>query len=734
MSSRAADDRPRPVERNVAMMVTRRCNMTCAHCSVESGPDIAGEPTEDELVDWVRQAAVAGVETIRFTGGEPMLRSPIVLKLVRECTRLGMSSAITTNGFWGRTPARANGHLRALARAGLRGLTVSYDAYHADFQGPEPALHIAQAADALSLPMNLNALRGAGDVDLAPITRRLGPAGSARLRVYDLQPVGRARGLPANPDGDTTGFCTACSFPMVTDDGRLLACPGPAYFEAPGSPLVVGSLRTEPLGRLLERHRQDAILDVIRTSGPAGLRDELQRTPGFENFPFRPRYSGICDLCLHVTSSPEAVSALRERLSGPEAAAVRAAVSRVIDGNQRGGELTFSHINGPAAARVFFGALSRGAFEADAVRVLRHAHLDWRRLATYLAGCGLTRPFGRLLAEPPVTTWAPAFFMKELAQRALSDALREIVQREAIAEVADALGELGGRGVLLKGAALLVRAPEGRAPRATSDVDVLVNPGLAVELRRRLVDRGASGVRDGGPSTNHHLEPIFWRGVPVEIHTRIMPAVWRLPERDMLATARPLPGSGALATLGPEASALHAAVHLSASFFSFGLKTAWDLIQAVQDEAAFDWERLAAWADGSGAPRAFWVPVRVLTSGLDLPVPAAFLERAPVDAGARRAEAVAWRRVFQASEGLFDLDALTKTGLMLLLQDDWKGRARYLGSAVWWRTSRPTTWAAAVRRARRADVFGQAWRQYRRYRRVVSGMPRADVRPPRISS
>jgi hypothetical protein len=63
---------------------------------------------------------------------------------------------------------------------------------------------------------------------------------------------------------------------------------------------------------------------------------------------------------------------------------------------------------------------------------------------------------------------------------------------------------------------------------------------------------------------------------------------------------------------------------------------------------------------------------------------------------------------------------------MLLLNDGWSGRLRYLQAVVGWRGRRPSTWGDAVARARRASVFRQAWRQYRRYRRAVAG---AGLRP-----
>jgi hypothetical protein len=269
--------------------------------------------------------------------------------------------------------------------------------------------------------------------------------------------------------------------------------------------------------------------------------------------------------------------------------------------------------------------------------------------------------------------------------------------------------------------------PAGRLPRATSDVDILVDPDLALRLRDRLLEQGFAGAPGAGASTFQHLEPITFQGVAVEIHTRLMPDFWGLPERAMIDDARPLGGSSVLWTLSPEGLLLHAGMHTSASFFSFGLKTAWDVLNVLRSSASVDWDRLAAWALSTGSPRGFWTPMRLLSAELGLPVPPTFLSRAPVGPGARRIETIARHRLFRATEGIFDLDVLTKAGMMLLLQDSLRGRLRYLTAKLLWRGEHPATWGAAARRARHADVLRQAWRQYRRYRQAMArsmAMPR----------
>jgi hypothetical protein len=77
--------------------------------------------------------------------------------------------------------------------------------------------------------------------------------------------------------------------------------------------------------------------------------------------------------------------------------------------------------------------------------------------------------------------------------------------------------------------------------RATSDVDILVDPDLAPQLRAHLLTQGFSGAPAGAHAAVQHLEPISRQGVIVEIHTRIMPRSWGLPEREVLAEAPELP-------------------------------------------------------------------------------------------------------------------------------------------------------------------------------------------------
>src|SRR5574342_657843 len=501
----------------LSLMVTRRCNMQCGHCSVESGPGVKTEPSEADLLRYVREAAAARVPAIRLTGGEPMLRPAVVLRLVAECRRHDISVGMTTNGLWGGSPTAARRQLRSLRRAGLTALTVSYDRYHAPYKSLEAAVHIVRAAAEVQMDVNINVVRAASDEELAEVAGRFAGFPNARLRFYDLQRVGRARELPAaSLRAETGGFCSGCAFPQVTDDGRLIACSGPSYFSPLTSPLQVGSLAGATLGTLLDRHRLDPILDTIRTFGPNRLREELTALPGFERFPFRARYLGMCDLCLHVNSDPAAVAALRERLSEPSRVAARRAAARVIEASRLGGLLSERYVNGPGACRTFLEAAWNRRWGHAADSLLGRADLDWAHRARYLVACGLARPLAPALGDPRLRRWAPGFFVDELQTQAVRDGLRELVQRELIRRLAAALGALGGTGVLLKGSALMMAGPSHgseRAARASGDVDIHVDQRHADELRRRLLASGFAGDADAAPNAPQHLAPLVFQGV-----------------------------------------------------------------------------------------------------------------------------------------------------------------------------------------------------------------------------
>ena len=112
--------------RDLRVSLTDRCNFRCFYCLPHGEPPIA--PKEQMLsyeeIEFVAEIFVSmGIEKIRLTGGEPMMRrdiETIIRKLAAFKPRL-RDLALTTNGYF--LPGRA-GDLKA---AGLDRITISLD-------------------------------------------------------------------------------------------------------------------------------------------------------------------------------------------------------------------------------------------------------------------------------------------------------------------------------------------------------------------------------------------------------------------------------------------------------------------------------------------------------------------------------------------------------------------------------------------------------------------------------
>jgi GTP 3',8-cyclase len=125
------DSYNRPI-RDLRVSLTDRCNFRCFYCLPHGEPPIA--PKEQMLsyeeIEYVCDIFVSlGIEKIRLTGGEPMLRRDIET-IIRKLTRLkefGLQDlALTTNGYY--LPERA----QSLKDAGLDRVTISLDSLKRD--------------------------------------------------------------------------------------------------------------------------------------------------------------------------------------------------------------------------------------------------------------------------------------------------------------------------------------------------------------------------------------------------------------------------------------------------------------------------------------------------------------------------------------------------------------------------------------------------------------------------
>ncbi|MBV8634411.1 MAG: GTP 3',8-cyclase MoaA [Burkholderiaceae bacterium] len=331
-----ADTMARPLQ-DLRISVTDRCNFRCVYCMPKEtfGSDYAYLPhsallTFEEITRTAKLFVAHGVEKIRLTGGEPLLRKNIeqliaMLAELRTPDGRELDLTLTTNGSLLARKAKA------LKEAGLKRVTVSLDALDeavfqrmndVDFPVAE-VLHGIEAAHEAGLgPIKINMVVKAGmnDQEIVPMARRFKGTPFV-LRFIEYMDVGASNGwkmdevvpssevvrrihgemplveVPRSHVSDTAGrwryqdgsgeiglissvtqaFCGSCSRARLSTEGMLYTC----LFATGG----------HDLRALLRSGRSDAEISnaVAHIWRGRGDRYSAQRTAQTQDLPAAPR-------------------------------------------------------------------------------------------------------------------------------------------------------------------------------------------------------------------------------------------------------------------------------------------------------------------------------------------------------------------------------------------------------------------------------------------------------------
>ncbi len=270
-----ADGFGRPLK-SLRISVTDRCNLRCGYCMPES--EYVWLPRSsvlsfEEIDRLTGIFASLGVEKIRLTGGEPLLRQDLPTLVAALAKQPGIGEiALTTNAvLLGR-------HAVALRHAGLSRVTVSLDTVRADryatfarstrFEAAVEGIDAARVAGFPRLKLNSVVVRGFNDDELVDLLE-FATGRDAEVRYIEYMDVGGATdwsldqvvsqeeilaalsatygpieavsdGAPSSApaqrfrlaDGRTFGiiasttvpFCRTCDRARITADGNLYSC------------------------------------------------------------------------------------------------------------------------------------------------------------------------------------------------------------------------------------------------------------------------------------------------------------------------------------------------------------------------------------------------------------------------------------------------------------------------------------------------------------------------------
>lgn len=299
----------------VALSLTRRCPLSCAHCSTDSGP--SSEEHDGALFRrFVATFTRADhPEFLLLTGGEPLLRPELVHALAGAARAVGTRTYLLTGMFFARHPRPSPAVRRAIDA--VDHLSASVDAYHEEQVPRAAAWSVLRRVAAAGKDISLQVV-GTDDEDpyLAEVTAAARRAFADRVPmiVGRLSPGGRARAWslprPSRPGGsagpDRPRPCTMAAWPVVGFDGTVTACGNQRVVDHDPLPahLRLGHAAVDGWPEIRHRCRTSAVLRGLRVFGPA--------YPGGAGTPHGTGTpAGYCQSCWALSGSGPAVPAAR---------------------------------------------------------------------------------------------------------------------------------------------------------------------------------------------------------------------------------------------------------------------------------------------------------------------------------------------------------------------------------------------------------------------------------------
>ena len=183
------------IARKLRISLTDRCNMQCKYCMPQGNVHWFKEDdvlTYDEIIRLVSILAELGIEKIRLTGGEPLLR-PKLEDLIISLKRINAikSVSMTTNGLL------LGDKVKRLKEAGLDSVNISLDSFQATrfkeitgIDGLDKVMDSIDAADSAGLKVKINTviIRGWNEDEIVDFAKFVRTSGHS-VRFIEFMPL-----------------------------------------------------------------------------------------------------------------------------------------------------------------------------------------------------------------------------------------------------------------------------------------------------------------------------------------------------------------------------------------------------------------------------------------------------------------------------------------------------------------------------------------------------------------
>lgn len=209
--------------------VTDRCNLRCEYCMPKGGVRLIRRRdmlSFEELTEVARAAVSLGIDKLRISGGEPLVRKDIV-SLVQMLAELGgvRDLAMTTNAV------RLRSLARPLYEAGLHRLNISLDTldperFHFLTRGGQlhEVLDGIQAARDVgfdSIKLNCVVKESSDEADAQRVAA-YGQNHGHEVRFIRRMDLASGKFWPI--EGGSGGDCPSCNRLRLSSDGRIYPC------------------------------------------------------------------------------------------------------------------------------------------------------------------------------------------------------------------------------------------------------------------------------------------------------------------------------------------------------------------------------------------------------------------------------------------------------------------------------------------------------------------------------
>jgi GTP 3',8-cyclase len=209
--------------------VTDRCNLRCRYCMPENGITLLRHEdilSYDEITEFTRVAVSHGVNKVRLTGGEPLVRKGIV-DLVSMLSAIGgiEDLSMTTNGILLKEFASD------LKSAGLHRVNISLDTVDSQrFEYITRNGSLEKVFDGITAaimagldPVKINCVvkESASEADAMGVTEF---CKTNNLEIRYIRQMDLVNGHFYIVDGGTGGDCAACNRLRLTSNGKLKPC------------------------------------------------------------------------------------------------------------------------------------------------------------------------------------------------------------------------------------------------------------------------------------------------------------------------------------------------------------------------------------------------------------------------------------------------------------------------------------------------------------------------------